>query len=188
MLTTVCRAAAGVAVLALTGCASLVAPPYSPDYATLDRLKGQPLQKVSVGSFRPTEETAPVNTIGLRAARLISPRGSFAKYLEDALIQDLREVSLHDPGSALRVEATVVRNTIDIGGISTGSGHMQIELAVVRGATPVLKKTYEATTQFESSFAGNIAIPKGQLEYVNLVRALLAKVYADPAFINALKS
>lgn len=182
------RAAAGFAVLALSGCASLVAPPYSPDYATLDRLKGQPLQKVSVGTFRPTEESAPVNTIGLRAARMVSPRGSFARYLEDALIHDLREVSLHDPASNLRVEATVLKNTIDIGGISTGSGHMQVELAVLRGTSAVLKKTYEATTQFESSFAGNIAIPKGQAEYANLVRSLLAKVYADPAFVNALKS
>ncbi|PLC48420.1 hypothetical protein CR159_17950 [Pollutimonas subterranea] len=38
-----------------------------------------------------------------------------------------------------------------------------------------------------SSFAGAVAIPKGQSEYPNLVRVLLQKVYEEPAFIDAVK-
>ena len=64
---------------------------------------------------------------------------------------------------------------------------MDVELTVTRNAKATLKKTYSVKTTFESSFAGAVAIPKGQAEYGNLVRTLLGKVYADPEFINALK-
>ena len=62
---------------------------------------------------------------------------------------------------------------------------MEVELTVTRDDTRRLRKTYTARTTFESSFAGAVAIPKGQLEYANLVRTLLRQVYTDPAFIAA---
>lgn len=183
--------AAAVAVGALTGCQSFVAPPYSPDYTALDRLKAtrtaQPLQKVSLGNFQPTDPNAPVNRISLRAVTMVSPRVSFAAYLQDALMQDLKEISLYDEQSDLRMAATVLRNEIDIGGFSTGEGRMSVEITLQRGSAMVLRKTYASTTSFESSFAGAVAIPRGQIEYPRLVQSLLAKVYADPEFINNLK-
>jgi hypothetical protein len=177
----------GAAVAALAGCSTLVAPPYSPDYPALDSLKKVPLQKVAVGPVQPRDAAAAVNRISLRGAHMVGPKGTFAQYLEDALVQDLREVSAYDPAAGLRLDATLLKNDLDISGVSTGKGEMQVEITISRGAAAVLKKTYGATTSFESSFAGNVAIPKGQLEYANLVRALLAKVYADADFINALK-
>jgi hypothetical protein len=179
--------AACAAVGALSGCAALVAPPYSPDYQSLDALKKTPLEKVAVAPVQPRDASAPVNRITLRGATLASPKGTFAQYLEDALVQDLREISAFDPAAGLRIDATVLKNTMDVSGFSTGSGQMEVDLSVKRGATTLHRKTYQASTSFESSFAGAVAIPKGQLEYANLVRALLSKVYADPQFINALK-
>ena len=55
-----------------------------------------------------------------------------------------------------------------------------------RAGTERLRKTYQARTSFESSFAGAVAIPKGQIEYPSLVRTLLRNVYTDPAFVAAI--
>lgn len=41
--------------------------------------------------------------------------------------------------------------------------------------------------EWESSFAGAIAIPRAQQAYPGLVQRLLAALYADQAFLQALK-
>lgn len=178
---------AGLALAVLSGCASFVAPPYSPDYGSLDRLKSASLDKASVGPAQPRDPSAPVNRISLRGTPMVSPNGSYAQYLENALIQDLKELSVYQADAGLRIDATLLRNEMDIFGINTGHGRISAELAVTRDGTQRLRKTYHADTTFESSFAGNVAIPRGQLEYARLVQALLSKVYADPEFINSLK-
>ena len=49
----------------VSGCASLVAPNYSADYAVLDSLKRTGLSKVAVGKVQPEDATAKVNKITL---------------------------------------------------------------------------------------------------------------------------
>ena len=175
------------ALAVFSGCSTLAPPPYSADYKALDQLKPQVAEKVAVGTFQPRNPDAPVNKISLRAANLAGPKGTFAQYLEDALIQDLKEIAVYDAGAGTRIDATILKNDIDISGFSTGTGRMDVELTVTRNAKTSLKKTYSASTTFESSFVGAVAIPKGQFEYGNLVRTLLGQVYADPQFIEALK-
>jgi hypothetical protein len=179
--------AAGLCAVVLSGCSSLVAPPYSADYDVLDGLKKTPLAKVAVAPVRPTDAAAPVNKITLRGANLVGPKGTFAAYLEDALIEDLRELSVYDAGAAVLLQATILKNDIDVSGLSVGTGRMDVALSVTRGGVPLLNKTYTAATQFESSFAGAVAIPRGQSEYGALVRKLLSSIYADPEFKAALK-
>ena len=179
--------AAGFTLAALSGCASLVAPPYSADYEALDRLKKMSLEKIAVNPVQPRDAAAPVNKITLRGASLVGSKGTFAEYLEDALIQDLRDISLYDAGSGLRLDATILKNDIDVSGLVNGTGQMDVEIAIGRSGKIALKKIYSASTRFDSSFAGAVAIPKGQAEYGNLVRTLLAKIYLDPDFINARK-
>lgn len=74
-----------IAALALTGCASFVTPSYSPDYATVDKLKNVPLRPVAVGEFQPRNPEAVVNKVTLRGAALAPASGTFAEYLENAL-------------------------------------------------------------------------------------------------------
>lgn len=179
--------AAGLLAIVLSGCAALVAPPYSPHFETLDALKKQPIDKLAVGEVQPTDPAAKVNRITLRGSSLSSPDGTFAKYLENALVQDFKELSVYDPSAGTRVDATILKNDIDVSGISTGQGLMEVEIRVSRGAERRLVKTFKASTQFPSSFAGAVAIPKGQSEYGNLVRTLLRQVYEDQEFINAVK-
>lgn len=177
---------ASIAVLT-TGCASLVAPTYSPDYPSLDRLKAGKLDKVAVGTFQPRDPQAPVNKITLRGASLATPQGTFAEYLESAMRSDLNELRVLDPAAQTRIDAVLLKNDIDVSGFSTGTGILVVALKVSKRGATVLEKTYTANTQFESSFAGAVAIPKGMNEYPVLVRALLQNIYTDTAFINAIK-
>ena len=143
-----------------TGCAQLGAPPYAADYEALDRLEAHNPGKVAVAKVQPTDPNDRINTLGLRRARLVSPSGTFAQYLEDALMRDL--------------------------GVINGSGRMDVEVTVTRNAAQTLRKTYRGEIAFDSSYANIVAVPAGQAAYPRLVRALLRQVYADPQFVAAI--
>ncbi|MDP9601738.1 UNVERIFIED_ORG: hypothetical protein J2W38_001524 [Variovorax paradoxus] len=176
--------ALAAAVLA-TGCAPLLAPPYAADYETLDKLEATRPGMVALAKAQPTDAEEKVNTVRLRSARLLSPSGSFAQYLQDAMMRDLGEISVYDPKAPTRIAARVLVNEIDLGVIN-GSGHMEVEITVTRDTTQRLRKTYRAETAFDSSYASIVAVPAGQAAYPRLVRALLRQVYADPQFVAAI--
>ena len=178
-------ASCALAVLA-TGCVSLIAPPYSANYTALDQLRLSRPEPAAVAAVQPEDPKHAVNNLSLRGSPLRSGNGTFAKYLEDALIGDLKEISVYDANSQTRIAASILRNEMNVGDIATGNGLMEVEFTVTRNDARRLRKTYSARTTFESSFAGAVAIPKGQIEYPNLVRSLLREVYTDPAFVAAL--
>lgn len=176
--------ALAAAVLA-TGCAPLLAPPYGADYETLDKLEATRPGMVALAKAQPSDANDKVNTVRLRSARLLSPSGSFAQYLQDAMMRDLGEISVYDPKAPTRIAARVLVNEIDLGVIN-GAGRMEVEITVTRDATQRLRKTYRAETAFDSSYASIVAVPAGQAAYPRLVRALLRQVYADPQFVAAI--
>ncbi|MEZ2294520.1 hypothetical protein [Variovorax sp. RCC_210] len=181
----------------LTGCAPLLAPPYAADYETLDRLEATRPGMVALAKAQPADTEDKLNTVRLRSARLVSPSGSFAQYLQDALMRDLSEIAVYDPKAPTRIAARIVVNDIDLGVIN-GSGRMDVEVTVTRdtagrtaGSTTGttmqrLRKTYSAKTAFDSSYASIVAVPAGQAAYPRLVRALLREMYADPQFVAAI--
>jgi hypothetical protein len=172
-------------VTTLTGCASFIAPGYSPDYPTVDRLKATPIAPLAVGTFQPRAPDAKVNRISLRGASMTAQEGSFAQYLENAIRSDLIELKALDPNADIRIDATLTKNDINVAGISTGTGVIEMQLQISRKGVATLQKAYLATIQFDSSFAGAVAIPKGQSEYPNLVRTLLKQIYSDQEFLAA---
>jgi len=176
-----------LASLQLSGCATFVAPTYSPSYEAIDQTRKVDADRITVGTVQPTDPAADVNSISLRAASLKSASGTFAKYLEAALVSDLKEMGFYDAAGTTRIDATLLKNDIDISGLSVGSGLMEANIKVTRANAVRLDKNYQVTTKFESAFAGAVAIPKGQSEYPNLVRAFLRQVYSDPAFVEAIK-
>jgi hypothetical protein len=172
------------AALLASGCAQLSAPPYAADYEALDRLEATRPGAVAVAKVQPTDPNASVNTLTLRRATLLSPSGSFARYLEDALVRDLGEISVYDPKAPTRIAARLLVNELDLGVIN-GTGRMDVEIVVSRAAAQRLRKTYRGEIAFDSSYANIVAVPAGQAAYPRLVRALLREVYADPQFIAA---
>jgi hypothetical protein len=180
------RASGALAMAFLaTGCAPLLAPPYAADYEALDQLEAARPGVVALARAQPTSPEEPVNTVQLRRAKLLSPSGSFAHYLQDALMRDLSEISAYDPKSSTRIAARILVNDIDLGVIN-GTGRMDVEIVVTRDDAQRLRKTYRAETAFDSSYASIVAVPAGQAAYPRLVRALLRKVYADPQFVAAI--
>ncbi|HOY70060.1 MAG TPA: hypothetical protein PL131_05270 [Methylotenera sp.] len=171
----------------LIGCASLSAPPYSPDYQTLDKLKTLNIQKMALGEFQPRDPAASVNKISLRGSSLKAQEGAFSIYLENAMRDDLKEIGVLDQASSTKIDAMVIKNDIDISGISKGSGNMEVKISILKDGNLALEKVYTTTTNFESSFAGAVAIGIGQREYPNLVRAFLKDIYNDPEFIKAVQ-
>jgi len=170
--------------LLASGCAQLAAPPYAADYEALDRLEATRPAMVAVAKVRPTDPNDGINTLSLRRAKLMSPSGTFAQYLEDALMRDLGEISAYDPEAPTRIAAIIRVNELDLGVIN-GTGRMDVEVTVTRAATERLRKTYRAEIAFDSSYANIVAVPAGQAAYPRLVRALLRKVYADAQFVAA---
>lgn len=181
----------GAALLVLAamtaGCAQLQAPPYSTDYEALDRLKASKPAAVMVGAVQPTDANHRVNAISLRGAGMRSPSGTFARYLEDALVQDLKEISAFAPDAITRLDATIVTNDVSVGNIATGTGTMEVALVITREGRQRLAKTYKADITFESSLAAIVAVPAGQAAYPQLVRALLREMYSDPQFVTAIR-
>ena len=171
--------------LLASGCAQLAAPPYAADYEALDRLEATRPAMVAVAKVQPTDPNDSVNALSLRRARLLSPSGTFAQYLEDALMRDLAEISAYDPKAPTRIAATLRVNELDLGVIN-GTGRMDVEVTVTRAAAERLRKTYRAEIAFDSSYANIVAVPAGQAAYPRLVRALLRKVDADAQFIAAI--
>lgn len=178
-----------ITVAALTsGCANLVVPSYSADYAAVDSLKHSKLDKAALGKVQPDDAKAKVNQISLRGSTLTAGDVTFSGYLERAMKSDLQEAGLYDSNAARRIDVVVLQNDIDVSGFSEGVGRIEIELAISTSGTTVLRKKYATSIKFESSFIGAVAIPKGQTEYPNLVRALLSMIYRDQAFTQAMRA
>lgn len=168
-----------------SGC-TLMTPSYAPDYAALDQLKKQELQKVAVDTVMPIDPSAKVNKVTLRGSKLVPTTGNYARYLEDAIKSDFFEVNMLDQQSPTRLKVLLLQNDIDISGFAKGYGTIEAQFSVTRNNSMVFDKTIAAKTEFPSSFMGNTAIPRGQIEYPNLVQALLKNLYTDKEFLHAL--
>lgn len=182
------RAGALVAAMLCGACATHLAPPYTPDYDSVDRLKAASLAPVAVNPVQPTNPDAKVNKISLRASRLSTANGTFSRYVEEALIRDLKEAGLYSSSAPTRISATLLVNDIDISGLVTGDGTLDLEVVVTRADQTRLRKTYKTVTHFDSNFVGMIAMQNGVAAYPPLVRAALKQIYSDPEFINAIRN
>lgn len=176
-----------ITMLALVGCASYKTPTYSSDYETLDSLKSYKLKKLAVENVKPESADEKVNKITLRGGDLIVDGGTFATYLGNAIKSDLLEINAYDPASQNKIEVTLLKNDIDVSGFSVGTGEIEVSLKVTSASNVLLEKNYSANTEFESAFGAIVAIPKGQSEYPKLVKKLLANIFSDKQFINAIK-
>lgn len=175
------------AVSSIVGCASYKTPTYSPDYVAIDALKTYKLKKVAVNPIQPEDPDAKVNKITLRGGSLVVDGGTFATYLQNAIKSDLTEIGVFDPTAQTKLDVVILKNDIDVSGLSVGTGELEISLKITSNNNIVLDKNYSANTQFESAFAAIVAVPKGQSEYPKLVKELLANVFADKQFIEAIQ-
>lgn len=169
-----------------SGCTRIFASNYESDFKEVIALKKTSAKPVKVNKFGPADKSSAVNEISVRfASVMVSPNATFSNYIEQAIITDLHNAGLYDPESGTALDAELVKNDIDVSGVSKGHGIIEIVLSVVKDGRTLLSKTYHAETNFDTASGGHIAIPIARQQYPVLVRALLSNIYHDSEFISA---
>ena len=174
-----------VVAVASSGC-SIVAPHYSASMENVQKLKDSGTLGAKAGSFS-GQDVSNANSISLRAASLTSPYGSYANYLAEAVKQELQLAGKLNAGTDIEVSGILLKNDIDVSGFTTGYGNIEARFVVKSGEKVRYDRIKSAHAEWESSFAGAVAIPRGRDEYPRLVQQLLGTLYADQSFIEALK-
>jgi hypothetical protein len=168
----------------VSGC-SIVAPQYSASIENVQVLKDSGSQGAKAGAF--SQDSRVGNSISLRASSMTSPYNNYGNYLAEAIKQELQIAGKLSLGTNIEVSGMLLKNSIDISGLGTGYGDMEARFVVKKGESVRYDQVKKAHTEFDSSFAGGIAIPRGRDEYPRLVQRLLGILYADQSFIEALK-
>jgi hypothetical protein len=175
-----------VATLASTGC-SIMAPKYTASLTNVQQVKDSGIQALKVGTFESIPGKGNANPISLRGSSLDSPyEKSYAKYLAEAVRQELSLAGKLAPDAQIEVSGALTKNDINIP-VSSGSGDIEARFVVTRGGVVQYNQVKSTHDEWDSSFVGAIAIPRAQDRYPIMVQKLLASLYADPAFIQALK-
>jgi len=174
-----------ISILIISGCTSF-APPYQPDFELVNKLKSTDLPAMKTGEF--TEQNELVNKITIRGGPMVSPyEKSYAKYLEKALEEELKQSELWDKSSNIVISGTLLINELDGSGISVGESDMSANFIVTKNGNKLYDKTHTIHHEWESSFVGAIAIPAAQNNYPISIQKLLVKFLSDEEFLTIIK-
>lgn len=170
-----------------SGC-SLMAPHYSASIDNVQKLKDAGDFASRVGGFDASPDKANANPISLRGSSLASPYSdSYAAYLAEAIRQELALAGKLRPDADIEISGMLLKNDIDTSGINIATGDIEARFIVKQGASVRYDKVKTIHDEWESAFVGAVAIPRAQQQYPKLVQLLLAALYADPEFLQALK-
>lgn len=176
--------AIGVCAL-FAGCAG-PSPSYSPSIDNVELLKKGGLETMKVGQVGVTPGMPGANAISLRASSMVSVVGThYGDYLASALRQELELAKLQNLQSKLEVSGVLIKNNIDAGGLSTNEGQIEARFIVKRADQVTYDKVKKAELQWDSAFAGAVAIPLAANNYSVMVQKLLSSLFSDPDFMTA---
>jgi hypothetical protein len=172
----------------MTAC-STVAPRYTPLPEHINLLRDAKLEPTKVGEFAADPGSGDrVNQLSIRGGSYLSPYdGSWVSYLKEALRQELEDARLLSPNASLELTGVLIRNEVNAGGVTTANAQIEARFIVRREGQVRFSKVKSATYEWDSSFMGNIAIPRAQQNYPVVIQRLLSALYADPDFLAALK-
>ncbi len=176
------------ALVILSGCAS-VAPTYQPSIENVGTLKDLRPAQVKLGTFRASKQgEGKVDKLTIRGAPFKSPYNeSYVEYLREALRQELSMAGLLADNADLELSGVLFKNEFDASGMSVGYGVMEAQMTVKKNGAIRYQSRKSVRHEWESSFAGAVAIPKAKQNYAVVVQKLLASFYNDPEFQKALK-
>lgn len=174
------------ATIFATGC-SMVAPKYTASLENVQKIKDSGAGTVKIGTFLSTPAKDNEVSISLRGSSMASPYGSYADYLAEALKQEFSLAGRLAPDAQVEVTGMLQKNDINIPPAGSGRGDIEARFVVTRAGTAKYDQVKALHDEWDSSFVGAVAIPRAQEKYPTLVQKLLALLYADPAFFEALK-
>jgi hypothetical protein len=173
-------------VMFFAACAQ-VAPPYQTSIQNVQTLRDSGIRQVKVGQFTAGNE-ANNESISLRGSPMSSPvNGKYTDYLAEAMRAEFRAAMLYQDGAALQIGGVMLKNDVDVSGLSEASAEMEVQVVVRQGEQVRYDRVKYARLKFESSFAGAVAVPAGVRAYPGLVQQFLADLFSDKDFISALK-
>lgn len=171
------------AALILQGC-GVAMPRYDANFDNVQTLKNQaPLSKLNSPTVVADKGQ---DSISARANPIRSPEGSISKHVQKALEDELRLAGLLDPSASHHLDVQLRQSKLDAP-IGTGSGAISADFNLREGERSLYSSSKTVTSTWDSSFVGAIAIPAAANAFNPLVRKLLAELYQDPAFIQAMK-
>lgn len=168
-------------VLFSTGC-SLVAPKYTPSIDNVEKLKASSIALVDVSETKVSKNS--LNTISLRGSSLNSPYGTYGAYLSEAIKQEFKMAGKFKKDSNISIYAILLENDINT---NVAFGEIEALIQVKKSGNVIYSKEHKIHLEWETSFAGAIAIPKAQQQYPIMVQKLLAQLYSDNKFIAAMQ-
>lgn len=122
----------------------------------------------------------------VRAGTEAAPEGSFAAYLADTLAAELKGAARFDPGSNLVVSGIITDTHLD-SVMPTATARLGARFTLTKSGRTVFEKTLSVESDWDSNFAGAVAIPDAFNHYSGLFPRLAAKLFADPEFRAAAK-
>jgi hypothetical protein len=173
--------------LALLTACSVVATPYSPSVDNIQTLKGVSPLRARIGDFTSQDGSNNHYPVPVRANVMRSPVGdSFAAYLSNAVTQELTIAGDLAPSASVVLDGVLLENNVDAG-LGKGIGTISARFVVKRDNVVRYDQIKTVSGEWDSAFAAAIAVPKATEQYPLVVQKLLASLYADPAFINAIR-
>ena len=176
-----------LAALFLGGCAQIPLTPPSAKAEIVEKARASRLAPINVGSFKPDPKLGAENDRGInvRSNTLSSPvEGSFAQYLRETLIVDLKASGLYDANSPATLSGFLTESLLDVG-IETGQSNLGARFVLSNGGKILYDKELKATANWPSSFVGAIAIPQGINQYADLYHKLVGMLFDDPDYQKA---
>lgn len=174
------------AILVVSGCSS-IAPQYQPNFELVNELKDSEYPLMNTGAFAEADES--VNHITIRAGAMISPyEKSYAKYLQKALEEELKQSDLWDQASNITIEGTLIKNELDGSGVSLGLADISASFLVRSNGSEIYNKTHTIHHEWKSSFVGAVAVPRAQKNYPISIQKLLRSFLLDKDLVTALEN
>ena len=175
-----------IAMVLVSGC-SVKGIEYSPDFNSINELKDNNLQKIDVKRITLDTEKNEAISIGRASNKMLSPYGgSFSKYLEISLEEELKQASIYDSQSNTKIRTKLLKNKLNTG-ISTGTADLLANFVIFINSKEVFNKDYEIHHEWESSFAAATAIPITVENYPIAMQKLIDKFLFDKEVINIIK-
>ncbi len=144
------------------------------------------MRPVAVADFSAAKDAGDIS-ITLRASSMQAAQGSYAKYLADAIKQELEIAKLYAPNANIEILGILLKNDMNTGVADKGEGVMEARFMVRRDGAVTFDRVKTARTQWDTNLVGAIAISRAQQEYPRLVQALVAELFSDTEFVTGLK-
>lgn len=176
-----------LAALFLGGCAQIPLTPPSAKAEIVEKARASRLAPINVGSFKPDPKLGAENDRGInvRSNTVSSPvEGSFAQYLRETLLVDLKASGLYDANSPATLSGYLTESLLDVG-IETGQSNLGARFVLSNGSKILFDKELKASSTWPSSFVGAIAIPQGINQYADLYHKLVGMLFDDPDYQKA---